>query len=1767
MEIDRGKKLLLVEDEAIIAMVTAKMLKKRGYEVITVNNGRKAVETALIDTTIDLILMDIDLGAGINGPEAARQILQIKNFPIVFLTSHSEQDVVEMVREITRYGYVIKNSGDFVLLSSIEMAFELFNSHERLRASAEVIRESEEKVKLKLESILSPDGDIGEFELEDIVDIKMLQSIMEDFNTVTDICMAIVDVKGKVLVATGWQDICTNFHRMNSDSCRNCVESDTVLSSGIDNGAYKLYKCKNNMWDIATPILVGGKHVANVFMGQFLFDDDVPDYDLFRSQAREFGYDEKEYLAALKRVPRLGKDLVFNTMTFLIKLSNIISKLSYSNIKLAKTLSERDRYSNLHRESEARLSYITDHMVDLVARLDNDGFFTYVSPSYERVLGYRPDELAGTWAPDLAHPSSREKDIKNIRDLCNTGEGFAEFRLRHKDGTYRWFEATGRNIYDEKGSAAGAVMGARDITERKKAEKKLSRKDRQYKELFENMIDGFAIHEIVVDECGNPVDYIFLEVNPAFEHLTGLNGGDIIGKKVTELITDLEPHWIATYGQVALTGVQLTIENYSSQLGKWFKVTAYSSQRGFFATIFEDITDRKKGEELLNERDERYRRLFESVVGYVYTVYIDNGLPVKTVHGPGCEAITGYTPADFVNDPELWYKVIHPDDRGRVILFASDIINKGIFTPVEHRIICRDGSISWVRNTPVPHYDSSSNLIEYDSVIADITERKIAELSLKESREMLLDIINSSPDYIFVKDTDLRLVLCNEVYAAAMNSTPAELAGKNDVESGWGEEFVKGNIQKGIRGFENDDLRTLSGEKVIIESEPANIKGEIHYFDTIKVPLYKNGKITSLLGISRDITERQNTEKEKKAAIDIMRIISTGADIHDFMKSVMVFLKSWSGCEAVGIRLRGSDDFPYFETDGFSEEFVKFERSLCAYDIQGQLLRDDIGNPVLECMCGNIVSGRFDPSKSFFTENGSFWSNCTTDLLRSTTETDRQARTRNRCNGMGYESVALIPLRAGNKTFGLIQLNDKRKGMFTEELINLFERLAVSIATALSEKLIRKELEESEERYRLLVDNNSVSIFLIRNGRFIYSNTIGAERLGYDSADDLKGVEFSSTVSAETAAELRRRAERALNGESNPPMILTIVRPNGTLYITETVSFPINLSDGPAILVMGQDITDKVLIEKKLSESENKFRAITENAPLGVYMTDKKGDCIYANRRWLEMAGLTEEEASGKGWINAIHPDDRDIVAEKWYKSVESGGVWGYEFRFLNRSGKVTWVHGNASAISGDDGEAIGYVGTNLDISEKVEFLNILNSQKEKYRTVSDFTYDWEFWIGADGNMIYCSPSCERITGYTSEEFMHDSNLFLNIVFPEDSELACIQGGELHEFPDINEAEFRIKRKDGDVVWIGHVCRAVYDSAGKFAGRRGSNRDITEQKKILDILTENELRFRNLVEHIPIAYQSLNTDGNFVDVNENWIQLTGYNRSEVIGKSFGDFWDSSTRDLFPERFKTFLSTGYIDDAELSLIKATGDKIVVVLTGRVQKGRSGEFEKTHCIISDITERIESFEKINSLLKEKEMLLSEVHHRIKNNMNTISGLLMLQAASISDPAAVTALNDARSRVQSMMIMYDKLYRSEDYRKMSVKEYLEKFIDDIFVIFENSKQVMIEKDIEDFVLDTKILFPMGIIINELITNAFKYAFPDGKEGKINISVKKINDKITLVIKDNGIGVPDKIAASASGGFGLNLASALSEQIGGEVKIIRDNGTAVEIAFKLGV
>ncbi len=206
-----------------------------------------------------------------------------------------------------------------------------------------------------------------------------------------------------------------------------------------------------------------------------------------------------------------------------------------------------------------------------------------------------------------------------------------------------------------------------------------------------------------------------------------------------------------------------------------------------------------------------------------------------------------------------------------------------------------------------------------------------------------------------------------------------------------------------------------------------------------------------------------------------------------------------------------------------------------------------------------------------------------------------------------------------------------------------------------------------------------------------------------------------------------------------------------------------------------------------------------------------------------------------------------------------------------------------------------------------------------------------------------------------------------------------------------------------------------------------------------------------------------------------------------------------------------------------------------------------------------------DKINTLLKEKELLLTEVHHRIKNNMNTIKGLLFLQGETLNDKSALAAIKDAENRVGSMMILYDKLYRSEGFKEISIKEYLPGLLDEIIDNFPEKEKIKFEKNIEDFILKANTLFTLGIILNELITNIMKYAFQGMNNGVVIVSASQYDKHVKIEIQDNGVGIPESVSFENSTGFGMQLISMLTEQIGGTINIERGDGTKFVLEFNV--
>jgi PAS domain S-box-containing protein len=324
-------------------------------------------------------------------------------------------------------------------------------------------------------------------ELSAILDLPAIQSLMNDFYAISHIPMAVIDITGRVLAGVGWQEICTDFHRVNPESCRNCFESDIQLSKGILPGEYRLYKCKNNMWDVATPLMVGEHHLGNIFSGQFFFDDEQPDRELFRAQARTYGFDEQKYMAALEAVPHLSRQIVQTGMVFMTKLAHLLSAMSYSNIELGRSITERKQTESALSESEERLRRSEERLRAATTAAGIGVWhwrpgtsYVEVTANWRNLFGVAPDlpVTFETWSGSL-HPEDRERAINELNIASDEHREFnTEYRIVRPDGTIRWVVDRGGARYDENGRAVSMAGVNVDITQQKLAQQALIRSEK-----------------------------------------------------------------------------------------------------------------------------------------------------------------------------------------------------------------------------------------------------------------------------------------------------------------------------------------------------------------------------------------------------------------------------------------------------------------------------------------------------------------------------------------------------------------------------------------------------------------------------------------------------------------------------------------------------------------------------------------------------------------------------------------------------------------------------------------------------------------------------------------------------------------------------------------------------------------------------------------------------------------------------------------------------------------------------------------------------------------------------------------------------------------------------------------------------------------------------------------------------------------------------------------------------------------------------------------
>jgi PAS domain S-box-containing protein len=329
-------------------------------------------------------------------------------------------------------------------------------------------------------------------------------------------------------------------------------------------------------------------------------------------------------------------------------------------------------------------------------------------------------------------------------------------------------------------------------------------------------------------------------------------------------------------------------------------------------------------------------------------------------------------------------------------------------------------------------------------------------------------------------------------------------------------------------------------------------------------------------------------------------------------------------------------------------------------------------------------------------------------------------------------------------------------------------------------------------------------------------------------------------------------------------------------------------------------------------------------------------------------------------------------------------------------------------------------------------------------------------------------------------------------------------------------------------------------------------------------LRKSEEKYRTLFEEDPNYTILLGTDGTILDVNKKTTKLLGISKKELIGKNYSLFTKPEDIEFRKDKINSVLQGKLVEPFEFKFINIKGDTYWV----KVNLKPVVNNEKVIYIILigiDITEHKKAENLIKSSLDDKNILLKEIHHRVKNNMQIISSLLSLQTEYVDDEEAINVLKESQNRVRSMAIIHEKLYKSKDLTNINFVDYIQSLVLNLFYSY-NIKETQIKATLklENICLNMETAVPCGLIISELISNSLKYAFPNDMNGEIIVSLKSEKDKYHLCISDNGIGLPEDINFNNIRTLGLLLVNTLTEQIDGEITIQRGHGTKYKIMFK---
>ncbi|MBP1910722.1 PAS domain S-box protein [Methanolobus bombayensis] len=1269
------------------------------------------------------------------------------------------------------------------------------------------------------------------------------------------------------------------------------------------------------------------------------------------------------------------------------------------------------------------------------------------------------------------------------------------------------------------------------------AEAALKESEKNYRNLFENDISGVGIHRLIRDSSGLPFDFVYLDVNNAFEKHTGLKATDVLGKRVTEIIPGIkESGLIEKYGKVVSTGEPINFETFSPPLQRHFSVSAYRIEKDVFATVFQDVTESNEMQQKLLESEQRFRRLAENADDLIYRY---DFIPERKFAyvSPSAMKITGYTPEEHYDDPDLGLKIIHPDDRYLLEKMRENA--EGV--SVVLRWIKKDGTTIWTEQKNVFLYDDAGRLLSMEGIARDITERKQMEQELAKSQEKYRLLSDVTFEGILIHDTGI-VIEANIALTRITGYTQEELIGSNILElvvhpDDWN--FVQEQMVKDVAKPYEVRLVKKDGHVVPVEIEAYNL-------------LYSDSQVR--VAAVRDITERKvGEEKLEKEQSLLKGLLNSIPDIIFFKDLDGIYL----GCNP-----------GYLEFTGKKKEEVigSTTHDLFSKEIADELIMND------EIVIRN--NELYHQEKWFEYPDGS-------EVL--------------------LDIIKAPLLNSAGQTIGLVgvgrNINDK---WYADRAIKELNTLSQSTLDSLDANICvlneNGDIIKTNRSWDNFAIENSADLDKVGIG----TNYIEASKNAIGEGSDI-GMKFAIAIEKVILGEYSRfEIEYPCHSPEEERWFIGRIYPfeDSDSFPQKVVISHINITQRKAAEKALQEYTDD--LEKSREQFMLAVNGSMDGIwdwdlrNNNLYISPRWKEMIGYEDHELPNSFSTFEER-----IHPDDRSRVMKYMEKYLHGEISD--YKIEFRFLHKNGTYIWVLARGAALRDDEGYPYRMAGSHTDITDaKIAEKKILE-KRQRLRNIIDGTNvgTWE-WNVKTGETTFNERWAE-IIGYELKDLEPISiKTWIDNVHPKDLKISeALLKEHFEGKTDFYECDVRIRHKNGEWVWV-HDCGKVieWDCNRKPLLMYGTHADITDRKRTEKMLQENRTLLQSIIDILPGALNVVDTEYNIITLNNSdmWLEMSGSDSvTDLVGQKCYEVLMQKDSPCEWCKIQDALSTGETvfdetnsqDEREIR----TGKSLQYSISPIMGDNCTGLGVVEYGV--DVTDLKNAKLDAEAANKAKSEFLANMSHEIRTPMNGVIGMTDLLLDTQLDSEQKHYVETIQNSGAELLELINDIL---DVSKIEADRIeLEKVNFDIYELMEELGSLLsikahskgleficaAEPEVSPYIIGDPGRLKQ-VLIN-LAGNAVK--FTDRGEISLRVSLESETESEMMLrfsVKDTGIGIPDnkikvlfdkfsQVDASTTrqyGGTGLGLAISkkLVEIMGGVLEVKSEVGEGSEFWFVVG-